>query len=78
MTRRARLPIRATVYGFRKEFITAVSRNAGEDVARKFATHFKYDAYEAYDYGMGDMNVTEIRFGESKYEILWIRQILAI
>ena len=68
-SRMAGLGVRSTIYSFRREFITTVARTATVDQAKELATHAPdtNSSYGRYDYGMGDLNVTEIRFGESQY-----------
>ena len=46
-----------------------MGRNATIDQAKELATHAPgtNSSYDLYDYGMGDINVTEIRCGESRY-----------
>lgn len=62
------LGVRATIYAFRREFITTVGRNTTVEIAKELATHkFDSSAYGRYDYGMGDMNISEIRFSEADY-----------
>ena len=45
--------------------------NATIDQAKELDTHAPdtNSSYDLYDYGMGDINVTEIRYGESRYVI---------
>jgi hypothetical protein len=63
------LSVRATIYAFRREFITTIGRTATVDTAKQLATHApdENSSYGRYGYRIGDMNVTEIRFGESRY-----------
>lgn len=69
ITRRSGLPVRRTIYNFRREFITTVGRNATIGQAKELATYASDTnrSYDPYDYRIGDINVTEIRCGESRY-----------
>lgn len=62
----AGIPVRATSYCFRREALTAFDRNMGRELAKGLATHQPHDigSFDYYDFGVGDINVTEARLAE--------------
>lgn len=68
-SRLAGMTVRATPYNFRREALTAFERSGGRALARALATHVPADpgSLDYYDYDVGDVNVTEVRFAEGKY-----------
>ncbi len=55
-----------TIYCFRREFITSISRNSSREQASQLATRKPEggDQLAPYDYGTGDLDVAAIRLGE--------------
>jgi hypothetical protein len=54
-----------TMYVWRREALTAVSRNTNAETAKQLAIHANSnESFSHYDYGFGDMDLAQIRLGE--------------
>lgn len=62
----ASIAVYATMYCWRREFISYVGRSATMSEAKELATHQPgaLDSYSHYDFGVGDKDLTGIRLGE--------------
>jgi hypothetical protein len=68
----------ASPYGFRRESITAIGRTISKEFAQQYAGHRVHTAWEHYDFGIGDQDITPLRLEEdgNKSSSNQLRQLL--